>query len=204
MPAIKCLLSGLIQQDWWPSKNIPSHCWNHLYEVKGSPDFFRICICQGKTKNPVPTLRWLLQHFPGSENLPFGGPLVVSWVVCVPLWMPAGAVTPKSSSVSLGVVEKLSGVPWMAGFPPACPVGRIPFWASGLAGLVGRMAPGNSGWKMRPVKICGDPGWNEERKRETKGHILRLVNQPFLLQGQWVGAGMQDGKGSRVRENNKD
>lgn len=137
-----------------------------------------------------------LRHFPGSENLPFGGPAVVSWVVCMPLWMPAGAVTPKSSSVSLGVGEKPSGVPWMAGFAPACPAGRIPFWASGLAGLVGRMAPGNSGWKRRPVKICGATGWKEERKRQTKskGHILMLVNQLFSFEGSKLGQERQDGK----------
>lgn len=86
----------------------------------------------------------------------------------MPLWMPAGVVTSKSSSVPLGVGEGPSGVPWMAGFTPACPAGRIVFWTSGLAWLVGRMAPENKGWKMRPVKICGATGWNEGRKQKTE------------------------------------
>lgn len=70
---------------------------------------------------------------PGLENLPLGDPVGVSSVVGLPLWMPAGVVDAKSSSVPLGVEKGSSGVPWAAGFAPACPAGRIPFWASGLA-----------------------------------------------------------------------
>ena len=129
--------------------------------VKGLPDVIRICICQGKTKNPSLSLqRWLSWPWgglPGWENLPLGDAGRVSSVVCLPLWMPAGVVTAKSSSVPLGVEKGSSGVPWVAGFVPACPAGRIPFWASGLVWLVGRMAPANKGWKIRPVKIWEVP-----------------------------------------------
>lgn len=101
----------------------------------------------------------------------------------MPLWMPAGVVTSKSSSVPLGVGEGFSGVPWMAGFTPACPAGRIVFWMSGLVWLVGRMAPENKGWKRRPVKICGATGWNEGRKQKTelKDYILKASQAVFLL-----------------------
>lgn len=54
-------------------------------------------------------------------------------MACVLLWMPAGVVTAKSSSVPLGVGRRPAGVPWMAGFTPACPAGRLPSWTSGLA-----------------------------------------------------------------------
>lgn len=107
-------------------------------------------------------------HFPGLENLPFGDPVVVSSVACVPLWSPAGVVTSKSSSVPLEVGKGPRGVPWTAGLAPACPAGWIPFWASGLAGLGGRMAPGNKVWKIRPVKICWVAGWNGIKDRNRK------------------------------------
>lgn len=67
------------------------------------------------------------------KNLPLGDFVMVSSVVRMPLCMPAGVVPPKSSSVSLVVGKGLSEVPWMAGFTPPCPAGRIPFWTSGLA-----------------------------------------------------------------------
>ena len=73
-----------------------------------------------------------LGGLPGWENLPLGDAMGVSSVVCLPLWIPAGVVAAKSSSVPLGVEKGSSGVPWVAGFAPACPAGRIPFWASGL------------------------------------------------------------------------
>lgn len=125
-------------------------------------------------------------HFPRWENLPLGDPVVVSPVVSMPLWMPAGVVTPKSLPAPLGVGKGLPGAPRIGGFIPACPAGRIPFWTSGLAWLVGSMAPESKGWKMRPAKICGATGWNEGRKQKTKEHILRLANQPFLLRRQQV------------------
>lgn len=135
--------------------------------VRGLPDITGICICQGKTKNSSLTLQMTftaLGHFPGLENLPFGDPVVVSSVVCMPLWMPTGVVSAKSSSVPLVVGKGPSEFPRMAGFAPACPAGRIPFWTAGVAWLVGRMAPGNKGWKINPVKIWGVAGWNERRK----------------------------------------
>lgn len=133
-------------------------------------------------------------HFPSWENLPFGDPVVVSSVVSMPLWIPAGVVTPKSLPSPLGVGKGLPGAPRMGGFIPACPAGRIPFWTSGLAWLVGSMAPESKGWKMRPAKICEATGWNEGRK-QNKGTHFKASQLAF---SPWKAASL--GKNSRMKK----
>lgn len=137
--------------------------------MKGLPDFIEIYICQDKeVLSPTQQLTFLTQrYFLSWANLPFGDSVVDPSGTGTPLRMPAGVVTSKSSSVSVPlVVRKGISVPRMAGLIPACPAGRILFWTSGLGWLLGRMAPGSTGWKMRPVRMCGATGWSEEGNRK--------------------------------------